>query len=73
MINILLNLLRTKAIAILLGPSGVGLNGIYNETRELIHTTTNLGLDISGVRGISQAFERNDKVEIVRQVTLLRT
>ncbi len=73
MINILLNLLRTKAIAILLGPSGVGLNGIYNETRELIHTTTNLGLDISGVRGISQAFEQNDKVEIDRQVTLLRT
>lgn len=73
MINILLNLLRTKAIAILLGPSGVGLNGIYNETRELIHTTTNLGLDISGVRGISQAFEQNDKEEIDRQVTLLRT
>ena len=73
MINILLNLLRTKAIAILLGPSGVGLNGIYNETRELIHTTTNLGLDISGVRGISQAFEQNDVAEIDRQVTLLRT
>ena len=73
MINILLNLLRTKAIAILLGPSGVGLNGIYNETRELIHTTTNLGLDISGVRGISQAFEQNDKAEIDRQVSLLRT
>lgn len=73
MINILLNLLRTKAIAILLGPSGVGLNGIYNETRELIHTTTNLGLDISGVRGISQAFEQNDAAEIDRQVTLLRT
>ena len=73
MINILLNLLRTKAIAILLGPSGVGLNGIYNETRELIHTTTNLGLDISGVRGISQAFEQNDKAEIDRQVRLLRT
>ena len=73
MINILLNLLRTKAIAILLGPSGVGLNGIYNETRELIHTTTNLGLDISGVRGISQAFEQNNAMEIDRQVRLLRT
>lgn len=73
MLNILLNLLRTKAIAILLGPSGVGLNGIYNETRELIHSTTNLGLDISGIRGISQAFENNDLVEVDRQVTLLRT
>ena len=57
-LNIVLNLVRTKIVAELIGPSGVGLNGIYNETRELIHTTTNLGLDVSGVRDISQAYER---------------
>lgn len=56
-LNILLNLLRTKFVAILLGPEGVGLNSIYNETRELVHSTTNLGLDVSGVRGISAAYE----------------
>lgn len=73
MLNILLNLLRTKAIAILLGPSGVGLNGIYNEVRELIHSTTNLGLDISGIRGISQAHEKGDHAEVCHQVSLLRS
>ena len=82
-LNILLNLLRTKFVAILLGPEGVGLNSIYNETRELVHSTTNLGLDVSGVRGISQAFEQYtiaDDTEkyyywtkVCEQVTLLRS
>lgn len=56
-LSIILNLVRTKLVAILLGPSGIGLNSIYNETRELIHSTTNLGLDVSGIRGISKSYE----------------
>lgn len=56
-LSILLNLIRTKFVAILLGPTGIGLNSIYNETRELIHSTTNLGLDVSGIRGISKSYE----------------
>ncbi len=73
MLSILLNLLRTKVVAVLLGPSGVGLNGIYNETRELLHCTTNLGLDVSGVRGISQAYEKGDFKTIDKEVSLLRS
>ena len=57
-LNILINIVRTKLVAILLGPSGVGLNSIYNETRELVHSTTNLGLDTSGIKNISQTYER---------------
>lgn len=86
-VNILINLARTKLVAVLLGPSGVGLNSIFNEARELIHTTTNLGLDVSGVRGISQAYEKVEsqrsglvKCEsgelwdaLCEQVTLLRS
>ncbi len=56
-LSILLNIIRTKIVAILLGAEGVGLNSIYNETRELLHSTSNLGLDVSGVRGISKAYE----------------
>lgn len=56
-LSIILNLVRTKLVAILLGPAGLGLNSIYNETRELIHSTTNLGLDVSGIRGISKSYE----------------
>lgn len=82
--NIAIKLLRTKLVAVILGPTGVGLNSIYNETRELLHCSTNLGLDVSGVRGISAAYEKSlaakteEEAELARneiheQVTLLRS
>jgi len=82
-LNIILNLVRTKLVAILLGPAGIGLNSIYNETRELIHSTTNLGLDVSGIRGISKSYEdwlhasaenkAAKEKDIADEVTLLRS
>lgn len=60
-LNILLNIGRAKLAAMLLGPAGIGLNAIYNEARELIHTSTNVGMDTSGVREISRAFGERDK------------
>ena len=56
-LNILLSLIRTKLVAMFLGPAGVGLSSIYNETRELIHESTNMGMDQSGVREVSVAYE----------------
>lgn len=83
-LSIVLNLVRTKLVAILLGPAGIGLNSIYNETRELIHSSTNLGLDVSGIRGISKSYEDwinaksdEDKAEkataIDQEISLLRS
>lgn len=85
-LNVFLNIIRTKIVAVLLGTTGVGLNGIYNETRELLHSSTNLGLDVSGVRGISQAYEKLKALEkknedgiteaiaaLADEVTLLRS
>lgn len=44
-LNIGLNLVRTKLVALFLGvPAGVGLSSIYNETKELIHESTNMGM-----------------------------
>lgn len=60
-LNMLLGLLRAKLAAMLLGPAGIGLNAIYNEAREFIHTTTNLGMDQSGTREIAKAQEHQDK------------
>lgn len=83
-LSLVLNIVRGKIAAMLLGPGGKGLNDMYNETRELIHTTTNCGLDIAGVRGVSQKYELWCKetdykkrqlmgAEIDEQIKLLRT
>ncbi|MBO5640971.1 MAG: oligosaccharide flippase family protein [Prevotella sp.] len=76
-LNILLNLARTKLVAIFLGPAGVGLSSIFNETRELIHESTNLGMDQSGVREISVAYEQwketGNREPLNNSITLVRT
>lgn len=83
-LNILLSLVRNKLVAVILGPAGMGLNTIYNEARELIHASTNMGLDVSGVKGISQAYENYKQAQgtpdeqaamlsVERQVRLLRS
>ena len=76
-LNILLNLVRTKLVAMFLGPAGVGLSAIFNETRELIHESTNLGMDQSGVREISVAYETwqktGDRSAMEETVMLVRT
>ena len=72
-LNILLNLVRTKLAALLLGPAGTGLNSIYNEMRELIHTTTNMGMDVSSVRELSQAYEDGDIEKVREAVGLTRS
>ena len=69
-LNILMNLVRAKFAAELLGPAGVGLNSIYNETREFIHSTTNLGMDQSGTREIAR---NSDTEELADSVTLTRS
>lgn len=72
-LNMLLNLVRAKLAAMLLGPAGIGLNSIYNEMREFIHTTTNVGLDVSGIRQVSIAYENNDKAAMEEATCITRS
>lgn len=57
-VNILLSILRMKALAVLLGPAGVGLLSIYNNIQSTAANAAGLGLRNSGVREL--AANRND-------------
>lgn len=71
-INILVSIARSKIIAILLGPTGIGINGLLNTTIGLISGLTNFGLSTSAVKNIAAAYSTGniEKVSIV--VTVLR-
>jgi PST family polysaccharide transporter len=49
------NLVRSKVVAVLLGPAGVGLLGTYTVISELIWHLSGLGIKSSGVREIAHA------------------
>lgn len=71
-INILIGMVRTKFVAILLGPSGVGLIGTYGHITTLVSTVTGLGIGSSGVRQVAEAVGTNDEERIARTVITLR-
>ena len=71
-VNLVLGLVRTKCVAVLLGPSGVGLIGLYSAATGMIGTFSGLGIGQSGVRQVAEAAVSGDRVRIARTVTVLR-
>ncbi|WP_271678562.1 O-antigen translocase [Thermomonas mangrovi] len=66
----LVSLLRVKAVAVLLGPAGVGIVGLYATTVNLATEVTGLGLQRSAVRSIAQAHD--DPIAVARAIRMLR-
>ena len=71
-IGILCSIIRTKLVALWIGPVGIGLFGLFNNALEMLSTGTNLGIRSSSVRDISQATDRRDQALIARMVTVVR-
>jgi enterobacterial common antigen flippase len=71
--NIAFGIVRTKAMALLLGPSGVGLFGLYNSIYDLTRSVAGLGINNSGVRQIAEAVGSENPQRISETVRTLRT
>ena len=72
LLNILISMVRNKFVAILLGPTGIGLLGMYGQINTLISTITGMGIGSSGVRQVAEAVGSNDDELIARTVVSLR-
>lgn len=70
--QILINIVKTKFIAILLGPEGLGIQGLYLSAIQLIQNLTSFGLSQSAVRDISEAKGTGDIANICKKVTVLQ-
>jgi len=55
LVVLLCNLVRTKALALFLGPAGVGLAGLYATLLAPLTILSGLGMEISGVRQLAAA------------------
>ena len=58
--NILFGIVRTKAMALMLGPSAFGLMGAYSSIVDLSRTLAQMGVNASGVRQIAQSVATGD-------------
>ncbi len=54
-ITIIIGLVRTKFIAVLLGPSGIGLIQLFTSTISLVQSISGFGIGFSGIKDISES------------------
>ena len=71
-VYIFLGIVRTKVLAILLGPSGMGIAGLYQSATGLIGTLAGFGIGSAGVRQIAEAHGTGDENRVARTVRTLR-
>ncbi len=72
-LSIVVEIIRNKFVAVMLGPSGMGLVSIYNSAMRMVADSTSLGVATSGVRNLSAAYEHGDSGEINRWMCIVRT
>jgi O-antigen/teichoic acid export membrane protein len=70
--QILINILRSKIIALWLGPAGMGIYGLYTSTITLVSNVSAMGLGVSAVKNIAAAFASGDPEKAGRVVKVLR-
>lgn len=70
--GILCSIVRTKLVALWIGPVGMGLFGLFNQALEMLNTATNLGVRSSSVRDVSQAIDSGDRSHVARVIAVVR-
>jgi O-antigen/teichoic acid export membrane protein len=71
-INIIIAVVRSKFVAVLLGPTGMGISGLLYATTDFISRLTNFGIGTSAVKNVAEAASTGDEKRVVRVVTVLR-
>lgn len=71
-VNIGIGIVRTKAMAMLLGPAGFGLAGLFGSISDLSLSVAGMGINSSGVRQIAEAAGSQDAERIARTAAVVR-
>jgi O-antigen/teichoic acid export membrane protein len=70
--NIIISIIRTKLIAIFIGPAGMGIAALLNSTLNIISGITGLGIETSAIKHISGSHNNDDLNSISTSVTLVK-
>jgi len=70
--SILIAVIRSKFIAVFLGPVGMGISGLLTESISLIGALTNFGLSTSAVKNVAAANASGNQQRIAEMIAVLR-
>jgi O-antigen/teichoic acid export membrane protein len=71
-IGVLVGIVRTKIVAVLLGPAGVGMIGVYQSMLDIVKTVTGLGIEYSAIRDVAEAYGSGDEERMGRTLAVLK-
>ncbi len=70
--NILISIIKSKIVALLLGPAGLGVISIFNSTSALLASFTNLGINVSAVKYIATASQHEDPTVLAKMIAIIK-
>lgn len=70
--QILIGIIKQKFVAVLLGTTGMGIQGLYQSAILMVQSFTSMGLSQSAVRDVSEAHGAADMHRIGRTVAIVR-
>lgn len=69
--NMVISILRVKIIAVMMGPYGIGVLGLFNSFKDSFVNIAHLGIPNSGVKTISQAQGDTEKLAEIQSAIFL--
>lgn len=70
--SILSGIIRTKVVALLLGPVGIGYIGVLQNILDLVRQATGFGINFSGIKDVAESNATNDTIKISKTIKILR-
>lgn len=70
--QVIIQLIKSKFIAVLLGPSGFGVMGLFQSAIDLVKQITSLGISQSAVRDVSEANGSGDFFRISKTIAVVK-
>lgn len=70
--SILISIIRSKLISVFIGPIGFGIASLLNSTLNIISGISGLGIEMSGVKHLSENYDENNLDVVSKQVFIIR-
>lgn len=70
--QIMIGIIKSKVIAILLGPVGVGFQGLFQSATTLIQSLTAMGISSSAVRDVSESYANGNQDRVNRVFSVVK-
>lgn len=70
--QIIIGVIRSKCIAVLLGPAGMGIAGLLQASIDMMAALTGFGLSTSAIKNISSAQAQGDEEKVGRAIAVFK-